>query len=124
MSRYNKKSPAKAAGLALASYIINRLFQEHHLAGLRAAVNCYTIVIDSALGWLVVRRRPGVLMISGLEVSGEELAKRRAAWKAPAPHSTRGYVSLFSGHVEQADLGCDFDFLKGSSGDDVRRDCH
>ena len=54
-----------------------------------------------------------------LDVSDEELARRRAQWKAPAPHACRGYVKLFLDHVNQADEGCDFDFLKGGSGAEV-----
>jgi L-arabonate dehydrase len=54
-----------------------------------------------------------------LDVSDEELARRRAEWKAPAPHATRGYVKLFLDHVTQADEGCDFDFLRGGSGAEV-----
>jgi len=46
-----------------------------------------------------------------LKVSGEELVKRRAAWKPRAPHYTRGYGAVFSQHVTQANQGCDFDFL-------------
>jgi dihydroxy-acid dehydratase len=46
-----------------------------------------------------------------LHVSDEELARRRAAWKAPAPRYTRGYGAMFSQHIGQADEGCDFDFL-------------
>jgi len=48
-----------------------------------------------------------------LEVSEAELAKRRKAWKAPAPHngSDRGYTGLFHRTVLQADQGVDFDFL-------------
>jgi dihydroxy-acid dehydratase len=46
-----------------------------------------------------------------LHVSDEELARRRAAWKVPAPKYPRGYGVLFSEHIGQADAGCDFDFL-------------
>jgi dihydroxy-acid dehydratase len=46
-----------------------------------------------------------------LHVSDEELARRRAAWKVPAPKYPRGYGALFSEHIGQADAGCDFDFL-------------
>jgi dihydroxy-acid dehydratase len=59
-----------------------------------------------------------------LLVSEEELAKRRSQWQAPNPLADRGYTALFINHVEQAHLGCDFDFLKGGSGDRVMRDCH
>ena len=47
-----------------------------------------------------------------LLVSEEELAARRAAWVAPQPKFERGFGLLYSHHVLQADLGCDFDFLE------------
>ncbi|AHH96219.1 L-arabinonate dehydratase [Kutzneria viridogrisea] len=46
-----------------------------------------------------------------LHVADAELAARRCEWTPPAPRYTRGYGSLFAGHVLQADRGCDFDFL-------------
>jgi dihydroxyacid dehydratase/phosphogluconate dehydratase len=49
-----------------------------------------------------------------VNVSEEELARRRAAWKAPAPRYPRGYGALFAKHVTQANEGCDFDFLEGT----------
>ena len=49
-----------------------------------------------------------------LHVSGEELARRRAAWKQPAPRFQRGYGAMYSEHIGQADEGCDFDFLAGT----------
>ncbi|QBR41538.1 dihydroxy-acid dehydratase [Kerstersia gyiorum] len=45
-----------------------------------------------------------------------ELAERRASWQAPEPKYERGYGHIFSKHVEQADKGCDFDFLKTDHG--------
>jgi dihydroxy-acid dehydratase len=59
-----------------------------------------------------------------LHVSDEELAKRRAAWKAPKPHADRGYVKMYVDHVNQASEGADLDFLVGKSGRDVPRDNH
>jgi L-arabonate dehydrase len=59
-----------------------------------------------------------------LEVSDEELAIRRKNWIKPSPKADRGYVKMFIDHVEQADKGCDFDYLKGGSGADVLRDLH
>ena len=47
-----------------------------------------------------------------LEVSEEELQRRRNAWRPPAAKYARGYGKLYSDHVSQADLGCDFDFLE------------
>ncbi|HEX6958581.1 MAG TPA: L-arabinonate dehydratase [Ferrovibrio sp.] len=46
-----------------------------------------------------------------LKISEDELAKRRAAWVAPAPRYQRGYGIMFSQHITQAEKGCDFDFL-------------
>ncbi len=46
-----------------------------------------------------------------LKVSDAELAKRRAAWKPPAPHYGRGFGALYEKHITQAHEGCDFDFL-------------
>lgn len=51
-----------------------------------------------------------------LDVSDAVLADRRAAWTPRAPHTERGYVSLYLQHVQQADKGADFDFLVGGSG--------
>jgi dihydroxy-acid dehydratase len=58
-----------------------------------------------------------------LDVSDAELAKRRAAWKAPEPPK-RGYYKLYVEHVQQADKGADLDFLVGGSGTTVTRDSH
>jgi len=46
-----------------------------------------------------------------LHVADEELARRRSAWRPPAPHYQRGYGAMYSAHIGQADEGCDFDFL-------------
>jgi dihydroxy-acid dehydratase len=46
-----------------------------------------------------------------LHVSDEDLARRRAVWRAPAPRYPRGYGAMYSAHIGQADEGCDFDFL-------------
>jgi dihydroxy-acid dehydratase len=59
-----------------------------------------------------------------LEVSDEELEKRRNEWKKNAPASARGYVNLYVKHVLQADKGADLDFLVGKSGSQVSRDSH
>ena len=59
-----------------------------------------------------------------LEVSDEELAKRKKAWKITEYVSDRGYVNLYVKHVMQSDKGADLDFLVGKSGDKVSRDSH
>jgi dihydroxy-acid dehydratase len=50
-----------------------------------------------------------------LKVPDQELQQRKSAWKAPARKYERGYGAIFSRHVKQADEGCDFDFLEGTS---------
>jgi dihydroxy-acid dehydratase len=47
-----------------------------------------------------------------LQVSDAELARRKAAWRPPAPRYSRGYGRVFASHVTQANEGCDFDFLE------------
>ncbi|KDP86410.1 L-arabinonate dehydratase [Cupriavidus basilensis] len=51
-----------------------------------------------------------------LEVSDEELARRKAAWTPPPPRFGRGYGWMFSQHIRQANDGCDFDFLQTDFG--------
>jgi dihydroxy-acid dehydratase len=46
-----------------------------------------------------------------LLISEAEFARRRAAWTPPAPRYERGYSALYAAHIQQADQGCDFDFL-------------
>jgi L-arabonate dehydrase len=59
-----------------------------------------------------------------LDVSDAELQRRKADWKAPPPHDTRGYVKLYCDHVLQADKGVDLDFLVGKSGAKVGKESH
>ena len=49
-----------------------------------------------------------------LLVDVAELTRRKAEWTAPKPHAgaDRGYLSLYLNNVNQADQGCDFDFLR------------
>ena len=55
-----------------------------------------------------------------LEVSDEEMARRRAAWTAPQRHYERGYGWMFTRHIQQANDGCDFDFLETAFGAKVK----
>ena len=47
-----------------------------------------------------------------MDVSDEELARRRAAWVAPVQPYGRGWTQLYQRHVTQAHEGCDLDFLQ------------
>ncbi|HRW15231.1 L-arabinonate dehydratase [Amaricoccus sp.] len=49
-------------------------------------------------------------------VDEAEIARRRAAWRAPEPRYQRGYGYMFLRHVGQANEGCDFDYLARSFG--------
>ncbi|MEO0765895.1 MAG: L-arabinonate dehydratase [Pseudomonadota bacterium] len=51
-----------------------------------------------------------------VQLSDAELAERRAAWAAPAPRYQRGYGWMFARHIQQADKGCDFDYLETGFG--------
>jgi dihydroxy-acid dehydratase len=51
-----------------------------------------------------------------LNVSDEELERRRADWARPEPRFERGYGWMFTRHIKQAHEGCDFDFLETSFG--------
>ena len=51
-----------------------------------------------------------------MEVSGDELARRRDAWTLPPARFERGYGWVFTKHIQQANEGCDFDFLRTEFG--------
>jgi dihydroxy-acid dehydratase len=51
-----------------------------------------------------------------MNVPGEELARRKAAWKQPEARYERGYGWMFTRHIKQANEGCDFDFLETKFG--------
>lgn len=51
-----------------------------------------------------------------LDVAPEELDRRRAEWSPPTRRFERGYGWMFTRHIEQADKGCDFDFLRSDFG--------
>lgn len=51
-----------------------------------------------------------------VKITEAEMQRRRAAWTPPAPRYERGYGWMFGKHIEQADKGCDFDFLKTQFG--------
>jgi L-arabonate dehydrase len=59
-----------------------------------------------------------------LDISEEELKRRRSEWIAPKPMAERGYVKFYIDHVQQAHLGADLDVLQGGSGSEVTRDLH
>ncbi len=59
-----------------------------------------------------------------LDVSDDEMQRRRRQWSPPVRPQNGGYVDLFVRHVQQANTGADFDFLVGCRGHDVPRESH
>jgi len=60
-----------------------------------------------------------------LAIDDAEIARRRASWHPPTPPSPQGgYAGLYVQHVQQADRGCDFDFLVGCRGTPPTRESH
>lgn len=54
-----------------------------------------------------------------LDISAEELDRRRELWEpSPSPHQ-RGWPRLYQDHVLQADRGADLDFLTPQTADDL-----
>lgn len=62
-----------------------------------------TITLDVAAGRLE------------LEVDAEELGRRAAEYQPPVSEHLRGWPALYQQHVTQADMGCDFDFLRADT---------
>ncbi|MFT4019594.1 MAG: dihydroxy-acid dehydratase [Agriterribacter sp.] len=90
-----------------------------HISPEAAAGENFSVVQDGDMITLDVAKR-----ILHAAVSDEEFARRKKEKQPPASVYKRGYVSLYISHVEQAHVGADFDFLKGSSGSEVARDSH
>ena len=59
-----------------------------------------------------------------VNVTDQQFAERKRSWVSKAADPGRGYVGLYVRTVEQAHLGADLDFLRGSSGSEVTRDSH
>ena len=59
-----------------------------------------------------------------LDITAEEMAARSAAWTSPIKLPESGYARLIHTHVQGADTGADFDFLRGRRGSEVPRDSH
>lgn len=54
-----------------------------------------------------------------LDITEEEMERRKDAWVKPPARFQRGYGWMYSQHVLQAHEGCDFDFLETSFGASV-----
>jgi dihydroxy-acid dehydratase len=101
------------------------------MSGTAAGTVVLHVSPESAIGGVLALVKDGDMIeldvekkILHLDVSDEELKKRKATWKAPTPMAHRGYVKFYIDHVQQADLGADLDILQGGSGSEVTRDLH
>ncbi len=101
------------------------------MSGTAAGTVILHVSPESAIGGLLALVKDGDMIeldVSErklhLDISNEELKKRKAAWKPPEPMAARGYVKLYIDHVQQAHLGADLDILQGGSGSEVTRDLH
>ena len=59
-----------------------------------------------------------------LDLSDAEIAQRMMAWTPLPDQPSSGYARLFLDHVQGADTGADFDFLKGYRGAAIPKDSH
>jgi len=55
-----------------------------------------------------------------VEITDEEIMKRKQLWKAPLENHKRGYPKLFIREVLQANEGCDFEFLRPRNENELR----
>ena len=55
-----------------------------------------------------------------VDISENEMKRRKEDWAEPKPRFERGYGYMYSKHIEQADKGCDFDFLRTDFGEAVK----
>ncbi len=105
-------SDARMSGTAYGTVVL-------HTAPESSAGGPLALVRDGDLISLDVPRR-----LLTLEISDEEMTKRRRLWVQPEPKFSRGYYRLYLDHVLQADQGCDLDFLVGKDTSPVTRDSH
>jgi dihydroxyacid dehydratase/phosphogluconate dehydratase len=93
-------SDARMSGTSYGACVLH-VTPESHVGGPLALVrDGDTIELD------VEARRIDML------VDDAEMARRRGAWSPPEARFTRGYGVLYLKHIQQADTGCDFDFLE------------
>ncbi len=97
-------SDARMSGTSYGACLLH-VAPEAHVGGPLALVQTGDMIRIDA--------RAGILE---MDVSDEELERRRAAWTSPKPEFQRGYGWAYARHVMQANEGCDFDFLETEFG--------
>jgi len=104
-------SDARMSGTAYGTVVL-------HVAPEAAAGGPLAIVQDGDMIELDVPNRSLKLLVADAEIE-----RRLKAWKAPELPDG-GYKRLYITHVNQADEGCDLDFLVGCRGAEVARESH
>ncbi len=97
-------SDARMSGTAYGACVLH-VSPESHIGGPLALVKTGDIISLDVLARTL-----------NVEIGEEEFARRRAAWTPPKARYERGYGWMFSRHIEQAENGCDFDFLRTDFG--------
>ena len=92
-------SDARMSGTAFGTIVL-------HISPEAAVGGPLAIVQDGDMIELNVKNKSIQLLIDD-----NELRRRIENINLPKPHFQRGYGALYTNHVEQAHLGCDFDFL-------------
>lgn len=90
-----------------------------HVSPEAAENGTFSLIENGDLIELDVEKRTLNLLVDQAELDKRKM--NRVPFTNPF---TRGYARLYVEHVEQADKGADFDFLKGGSGSEVSRDSH
>ena len=93
-------SDARMSGTSYGACVLH-VTPESHVGG------PFALVRDGDLIELDVARRSINMLVSDAEI-----AKRKAEWKAPPAKFSRGFGVMYLQHIQQADTGCDFDFLE------------
>lgn len=95
-------SDARMSGTSYGACILH-VSPESHIGGPLAAVRTGDLIsVD-------VEARSIHLHVDDLEI-----ARRLSTFTPPSRAYPRGYNKLFAAHIQQAHLGCDFDFLEGT----------
>lgn len=99
---------------------------DSRMSGTSAGTIVLHVAPEAAVGGPLALVRDGDLVeldVPGralrLLVDDAELERRRASWTPPATRHRRGYPRLYREHVLQPDEGCDFDFLRPQSDEDL-----
>jgi L-arabonate dehydrase len=105
-------SDARMSGTAYGTVVL-------HVCPEAAIGGCLALVRDGDFIELDVEARR-----LHLDVSEEELERRRMQWRPEENPMKGGYQQLYREHVLQANTGADFDFLTGCRGHEVPRESH